>query len=60
MHESSLPCCCCCLQCSVRLNANQTQIGKTALIGAAEEGHTNCVRLLLEAGASKEARDAVC
>ena len=31
----------------------------TALICAAENGHSNCVRLLLDAGADKEAKDVV-
>ena len=30
------------------------QCGDTALIAAATEGHTDCARLLLEAGANKE------
>jgi hypothetical protein len=39
--------------------ANSAQSGSMALICAAENGHTNCVRLLIEAGADKEARDGV-
>jgi ankyrin repeat protein len=35
----------------------RTQQNKTALIAAAEMGHTDCVRLLLDAGA--EAKDMV-
>jgi hypothetical protein len=34
-----------------------SQIRCTALIAAAESGHTHCVRALLEAGADKEAKD---
>ena len=37
----------------------RTQNGSTALITAAFGGHTDCVRLLAEAGADKEARDEV-
>ena len=32
----------------------------TALIHAAGNGRTDCVRVLVEAGANKEATDAVC
>ena len=35
------------------------QTGRTALLAAAEAGHTDCVRLLLEAGADTEAKDKV-
>ncbi len=35
------------------------QKGGTALICAAEYGHTECVRALLEAGADKDARNSV-
>jgi hypothetical protein len=35
------------------------QDGCTALISAAGEGHIECVRLLIEAGANKEAKDKV-
>ena len=38
---------------------NIAQLGYTALIHAAEMGHTDCVRLLLEAGANKEVTDSV-
>ena len=38
----------------------QTQGGDTALILAAEKGHFDCVRLLLEAGADKDAANEVC
>ncbi len=33
---------------------------RTALMGACGDGRTECVKLLLEAGANKEARDIVC
>ena len=33
--------------------------GGTALIYAAHEGHADCARLLLDAGADKEAKDPV-
>ena len=35
------------------------QMGYTPLMCAAREGHTDCVRLLLDAGADKEAQDYV-
>ena len=35
------------------------QWGRTALIHAAELGHLDCARLLLDAGAVKEAKDNV-
>ena len=35
------------------------QYGGTALIGAARFGHADCARLLLDAGADKEAKDNV-
>jgi hypothetical protein len=38
---------------------NFAQGGWTALIRAARFGHTDCVRLLLDAGADKEAKDHV-
>ena len=31
--------------------------GDTALMAAAEKGHTECVRLLLDSGADKEAKN---
>jgi ankyrin repeat protein len=37
----------------------KSQLGQTALQSAAEKGHTDCVRLLLEAGADKETKDIV-
>ncbi len=37
----------------------RAQFGQTALILAAGEGHVNCVRLLLDAGADKEAKNVV-
>jgi ankyrin repeat protein len=36
------------------------QLGYTVLILTAAHGHADCMRLLLEAGADKDARDAVC
>ena len=33
------------------------QNGCTALIGATKEGHTECVRLLLQAGADTDAKE---
>lgn len=35
------------------------QVGDTALICAAEKGHIDCLRMLLESGADKEARGGV-
>ena len=37
----------------------RTQDGRTALICAALKGHTDCVRLLLDAGADTNATDRV-
>ena len=37
----------------------QTQGRATALIVAAERGHTECVRLLVEGGAEKDAKNSV-
>jgi hypothetical protein len=37
-----------------------SQAGCTALITAATNDHVECVRVLLEAGADKEAEDEVC
>ena len=37
----------------------QTQYGCTAMIAAAHAGHTECVRLLLDAGADKNAKACV-
>ena len=36
-----------------------TQSGYTALFWAARRGHADCVRVLLEGGADKEAKDEV-
>jgi hypothetical protein len=38
---------------------SRAQNGWTALICAATNGHADCVRLLLDAGADKEAKDSV-
>jgi hypothetical protein len=38
---------------------NRNQDGRTALVIAAENGHTNCVRMLLESGAELEASSNV-
>ena len=35
------------------------QIGATALMNAVQKGHVDCARLLLDAGADKEATDQV-
>ena len=40
-------------------HANDTQDGSTALIRAAEYGRTDCVRLLVDGGADKDAKDIV-
>ncbi len=37
----------------------RTQDGRTALMFAAMEGHADCARLLLDAGADKDAKDIV-
>ncbi len=37
----------------------RAQSGYTALIRATENGHVDCVRLLLDAGADKNAKDVV-
>jgi hypothetical protein len=36
------------------------QQGETPLMGAAEKGRTDCVRLLVEGGANIEAKNKVC
>jgi len=36
-----------------------TQDGTTALMCAAQDGHTDCLKALLEAGADKEAKSSV-
>ncbi len=38
---------------------DQIQGGYTALLRAAENGHIDCVRLLIERGANKEAKTSV-
>ena len=38
---------------------SDSQLGFTALIRAAECGHVDCVRLLIDAGADKEAKNEV-
>ena len=40
-------------------SAGGLQGGLTALICAAEYGHTSCARLLIDAGADKDAKDEV-
>lgn len=42
-----------------RLRMCKTQDGRTALIGAAEEGYTDCVCVLLEGRADTEGTDNV-
>lgn len=37
----------------------RAQYGRTSLVFAAEKGHADCVRLLLDAGADKNAKDRV-
>lgn len=37
----------------------KSQDGWTALIRAASEGHTDCVRMLVECGADMDAKDMV-
>ncbi len=44
---------------TVAAYSHQTQSGRTALIFAAQNGHAECVRLLLEVGADKDAVDNV-
>jgi ankyrin repeat protein len=39
--------------------AIESQYGWTALIFAADGGHADCARLLIDAGADKEAKDSV-
>ncbi len=39
--------------------AAAAQDGRTALMWAAAEGHADCARLLLDAGADKEVKDQV-
>ena len=38
----------------------RAQNGYTALMYAADNGHTDCVRLLLNSGADKSAKNKVC
>ena len=47
-----------CLRILISLHAN-TQNGHTALMHAASKGHTECVRLLVEGGAIKDAKSNV-
>ena len=42
------------------IRTSGAQKGSTPLIDAAASGHADCVRLLLEAGAQKDAKDSVC
>ena len=43
-----------------RATVCQTQFGHTALTCAAHVGHAECLRVLLDAGANKEAKTKVC
>ncbi len=43
----------------MRHGDSRTQNGWTALMNAAEFGRTECARLLIDAGADKEAKDEV-
>ena len=43
----------------MRAHLARAQIGCTALMWAAENGRTDCARLLLDAGADKNAADKV-
>ena len=54
-------CRCVCLLWATALSvvSSHAQFGFTALIGAAGGGHSDCVRLLLDAGADKNATDEV-
>ncbi len=42
-----------------RSRVRQMQVGRTALIQAAEKGNIDCARLLVEGGADTEAKDNV-
>jgi hypothetical protein len=42
------------------IGESDSQYRCTALMRAAADGHADCVRLLIDAGADKEARDEVC
>jgi hypothetical protein len=48
--------CCVGFECCALLVAYDMQGGYTALIWAAQEGHTDCARLLIDAGADKNAK----
>ena len=54
-----LLCCVCNVVGVVCRDEYDSQDGCTALIEAAWSGHADCARLLLDAGADKEARDDV-
>jgi ankyrin repeat protein len=48
---------------AINIIATHTQDGNTALTGAASNGHTECVRLLLEGGAKgveNQVRGHIC
>ena len=44
---------------SVHIGKSHVQEGETALIWSSENGHTECVRLLVEASANTEAKENV-
>ena len=46
-------------RCVICFDESETQDGWTALICAADQGRADCVRLLIDAGADKEAADNV-
>ncbi len=45
--------------CRYVFGQSDSQDGNTALIRAARKGHTDCARMLIDAGADKEAKDEV-
>jgi hypothetical protein len=45
---------------SLAAHLSHSQAGRTALIWAAHNGQVNCVRLLMNGGADKNAQDKVC
>jgi ankyrin repeat protein len=44
----------------VSADESNAQLGRTALVIAAARGHADCVRMLIDAGADKDAKDRVC